>query len=256
MNANTILWITTFVMGGGGGLILLLGKRRTPAEMMQTVLHGIVPIIAACAYFAMATGQGLVVLPTDDAVATGSHATRLFYWARYVDWTVTTPLLLVSLGLSGMHAGPKRGGLLMGAVLADLLMIAAAFAFGASETGAVKWIWFTISCVAFLGVYYVIWGPQMQANALERDDVRSAYKRHTAILTALWLVYPIVLAVAPDGANTISDAASVLAIAIVDVASKVVYGLLTIASDKITTDRDLAELSVDTSPARQTAYAR
>ena len=256
MNSAAILLTTAFLMTAGGLLILLIGKRRTPSEQMQTVLHGIVPIIAACSYFAMFTGQGFVVLPTDDAVATGAHATRIFYWARYVDWTVTTPLLLLSLGLSGMHAGHKRADLLTGAVLADVIMIVTAFAFGASEIAWVKWIWFAISCVAFLGVYYVIWGPQMQANALERDDIRSSYKRHAAILTALWLIYPIVLAVAPDGANLLGDTLSVLAIAVVDVASKVVYGLMTIAADKSATDRDLASGETLPDLARQPEYAR
>ena len=243
MTSNTILWITTFLMTGGGLLILAVGKRRTPSEQMQTVLHGIVPIIAACSYFAMSTGQGFITLPTDDALAAGTHATRIFYWARYVDWTFTTPLLLVSLGLSGTHSGKTRTDLLTdrGAALADLLMIVTAFAFGASEVAWMKWTWFAISCVAFLGVYYVIWGPQLQANASERDDIRSSYRRHAAILTALWLVYPVVLALAPDGARVISDPLSVLSIAIVDVVSKVVYGLMTIAADRSATDRDIAE---------------
>ena len=256
MNSNAILLITTLVMTAGGLCILLVGKRRTPSEQMQTVLHGIVPIIAACSYLAMFTGQGFMTLPTDEAVANGVHTIRIFYWARYVDWTFTTPLLLLSLGLSGMHAGKKRSDLLVGAVLADVIMIVTAFAFGASEIAWVKWIWFAISCVAFLGVYYVIWGPQMQANALERDDIRASYKRHAAILTALWLIYPIVLALAPDGANLLSDPMSVLAIAIVDVVSKVVYGLMTIAADKSATDRDLASGETALDLARRPAFAR
>ena len=124
MGSNQILWITTVVMLAGGLLILFTGKRRTPAEELQTVLHGVVPIIAACSYLAMATGQGLVVLPTDAAVAAGAAApTRIFYFARYVDWTFTTPLLLLSLGLTAMRKGPKWYGALTGAVLADLMMI-------------------------------------------------------------------------------------------------------------------------------------
>ena len=166
MTSNTILWITTFLMTGGGLLILAVGKRRTPSEQMQTVLHGIVPIIAACSYFAMSTGQGFITLPTDDALAAGTHATRIFYWARYVDWTFTTPLLLVSLGLSGTHSGKTRTDLLTGAALADLLMIVTAFAFGASEVAWMKWTWFAISRVALLGVYYVICGTRRRSIEL------------------------------------------------------------------------------------------
>ncbi len=258
MNSTTIISFTVIILASGGLLILLAGKHRASSEAMQTMLHGIIPLIAAISYFAMATKQGLVVLPTDTAVATGNGATRLFYYARYTDWAFTTPLLLISLGLSRMYAGLKRSWLLTGAVLADLLMIVTAFNFGASETPGVKWTWFIISCVAFLGVYYVLWVPQLEAVSTEREDVRSGYKRHAAILSVLWFAYPFVLAVAPDGLNVLSDSLSVLAIAVLDILSKVAYRFLTIAFDKAVTDRDLKErtIPVPQAPVRAPAYAR
>ncbi len=240
MDSHTIFWLTTLIMTGGGLLILVTGKRRTASEELNTVLHGIVPLIAACSYFAMANGQGTVVLGTDAAVA-GTGAGRLFHYARYIDWTFTTPLLLVTLCMTAMHGGEKRAGAIAGAVLADLMMILTAFLFGASEVAWIKWTWFIISCAAFLGVYYVIWVPNMQANASEREDVRASYRSNAMILSVLWLIYPIILAVAPDGLNYVGDAASTLVIAILDVVAKVVYGLMAVASDAKTTERDLAE---------------
>jgi len=251
MDSHTILWLTTFIMTGGGLLILMTGKRRTAAEELHTVLHGIVPIIAACSYFAMATGQGAIILGA-DAAAAGTGAGRIFYFARYIDWTFTTPLLLVTLSMTAMHSGPKRAGAIAGAVLADLLMIFTALFFGASEVPWIKWTWFLVSCIAFLGVYYVIWVSQMQANALERDDVQATYRRNAVILSVLWLIYPLILAVAPDGLNYIGDSASVLSIAILDVVAKVVYGLMTVASDAKMTERDLAEAG-RTAPLRRAA---
>ena len=164
MDSNTLLWITTIIMVGGGLLILMVGKRRTPSEELHTVLHGIVPLIAACSYFAMANGQGLITLPANAASA-GTGAGRIFYFARYVDWSFTTPLLLIALSMTAMHSGKKRAGAIAGAVLADVMMILTALFFGASEVAWIKWTWFIVSCAAFLGVYYVIWVSQMQANA-------------------------------------------------------------------------------------------
>ncbi len=242
MNSNQILWVTTIIMLAGGLLILATGKRRTQGEGLHTVLHGIVPIIAACSYLAMATGQGLVTLPTVQAVLAGQPTpTRVFYFARYIDWTFTTPLLLVSLGMTAMRHGPKRHGAIVGAVLADVMMIVTAFAFGASLVDWTKWTWFIVSCAAFLGVYYVIWKPQMEANATQRDDVQAMYRRNASILSMVWLIYPIILAVAPDGLNVVSDATSVLVIAVLDVIAKVIYGYMSVKSDTAATDRDLAE---------------
>lgn len=256
MSSNQILWVTTIIMLAGGLLILATGKRRTQGEGLHTVLHGVVPIIAACSYLAMATGQGLVTLPTVQAVLAGQPTpTRVFYFARYVDWTFTTPLLLVSLGMTAMRHGPKRHGAIVGAVLADVMMIVTAFAFGASLVDWTKWTWFIVSCAAFLGVYYVIWKPQMEANATQRDDVQATYRRNASILSVVWLIYPIILAVAPDGLNMVSDATSVLVIAVLDVIAKVVYGYMSVKSDTAATDRDLAEgeLELNRSTIRRVA---
>lgn len=240
MDSHTLLWLTTLVMLGGGLLILATGKRRTPSEELHTVLHGIVPLIAACSYFAMATGQGAITLGA-DATAVGTGAGRTFYFARYIDWTFTTPLLLVALSMTAMHSGKKREGAITGIVLADVLMILTALFFGASEVAWIKWTWFIVSCAAFLGVYYVIWVTLMQANTLERDDVRATYRRNATILSVLWLIYPLVLAVAPDGLRYIGETTSILAIAILDVVAKVVYGLMATASTAKATERDLGE---------------
>ena len=242
MDANRTLWVTTIIMLAGGLLILATGKRRTAAEGLRTVLHGIVPMIAACSYLAMATGQGFVSLPTDAAIVAGAVTpTRIFYFARYIDWTFTTPLLLLSLTLTATQAGPKRPGAMVGVVLADLMMIITAFVFGASEQEWTKWTWFIVSCVAFLGVYYVLWVPNLEASARQRDDVRSVYRRDAALLSVVWLAYPVVLAVAPDGLNILSDSSSVLLIAVLDVIAKVAFGLMSVASDGKITDRTLAE---------------
>ena len=247
MGSQFWLWLTTAIMLCGGLAIFAIGKRRTPSEELQTVLHGIVPIIAACSYFAMASGQGALVLPTVDA-HTGLVVGRVFYFARYVDWAFTTPLLLISLVMTAMHAGPKRAGIIVGVVLADIMMIATAFFFGASEIASLKWIWFLVSCVAFLGVYYVIWVSAMQANQAERADVREIYRRDALLLSVIWLIYPLILLVSPDGLGVVGDVFSVVVIAILDVLAKVVFGLMSVQSDAKIIGRDLGEAgSVGTS---------
>ncbi len=252
MTSASLLWITTAIMTAGGLIILLLGKQRTKTEQLQTVMHGIVPLIAACSYFAMATLQGAVTLPVvgSTMAALGDH--RTFYWARYADWTFTTPLLLVSVSITAMRGGTRSPGAILGVVLADLMMIITAFAFGLSVDPVLKWSWFGISCAAFLGVYYVLWGPNLQANKLERDDTRKAYRMNASILSVLWFGYPFVLAASPDGLGLVGDAAGILGIAVLDVLAKVAYGLLATALDTKATDRDLAEgpMAMDTRQGR------
>ena len=241
MDSKFWLWLTTAIMTVGGLAILGLGKRRTPGEELQTVMHGIVPLIAACSYFAMASGQGAVILPILHPTA-GGQTGRIFYFARYIDWTFTTPLLLASVVMTAMHAGPKRAGIIVGVILADVMMILTALFFGASEILTLKWLWFLVSCVAFLGVYYVLLVSAMQASQAERSDVRSVYRRDALLLSVVWFLYPIVLAISPDGLNVISDALGVFFIAVLDIVAKVVFGLLSVQSDAKIIERDLGEV--------------
>ncbi len=233
---QTVLWLTALIMFAGGTALLLLGKRRTETEGVMSLSHGIVPIIAGCLYVAMATGQGALLLPTDATLAGAANTTRIFWFGRYIDWLFTTPLLLIGLGCLGMFRGRKRTDLLLGAVAADIIMVITAFAFSASENVISRWIWFILSCIAFLGVYYVIWVSQLQANRLELPAVQAAYKRSAAVLSILWMVYPVILALSPDGLGLVTDSASVLVIAVTDVLAKVGFGFLSLSDDrKLTT---------------------
>jgi len=236
MNAQFWLWLDTIAMTVGGLAILAIGKRRNGHEQAHTIYHGIVPIIAACSYFAMAVGQGGVTLPLGAPDGTG----RLFYFARYIDWTFTTPLLLLSLSYTAMHSGLRRGGMVAGLLLADIMMILTALFFGLSEVVWVKWTWFLVSCVAFLAVYYVMWVPMAEQNRAESAEVQSDYRRNASILTVVWLAYPFILALCPDGAGIISSAAGVALIAIVDLIAKVVYGLMSVMSNTKLVDKEEA----------------
>ena len=234
MDSQFWLWLDTLAMLAGGAVILAVGKQRTGHEQAHTIYHGIVPIIAACSYLAMAVGQGSVILGHGAA-----NPGRLFYFARYIDWAFTTPLLLLALAYSAMESKLRRGGLVAGLLLADVLMIATSFFFGASDVVWVKWTWFAVSCVAFLAVYYVMWGPLLRENASERSAVQSDYRRNAAILSVLWFLYPVILFFSTDGTSLIGDTLGVALIAVLDLVSKVAYGLLTVSSTTKLVDEEL-----------------
>ena len=226
MTSQFWLWLDTVLMTAGGLAVFAIGKQRTPGEQAHTICHGIVPIIAACSYFAMAVGQGSFNLPLGSADGTG----RVFYFARYIDWTFTTPLLLLSLSVTAMHSGMRRWGMVTGLLLADVLMIATSLFFGASDVFWIKWVWFLISCVSFFAVYYVIWVTMAAENRHESPKVQADYRRDAVILSILWLIYPLILAVSTDGLGIVSSTAGVAMIAIIDLVSKVAYGLMSVIS--------------------------
>ena len=238
------LWIGLVGMAGGAAAILAVGKRRTQEEETDTILHGVVPVIAAVSYFAMAIGQGAMLLPLDADPATPE---RVFYFARYIDWSLTTPLLLLALAVSAMHSGVRRKGAVAGLLLSDLLMIVTALFFGLTTTPWVKWTWYAISCGAFVAVYYGIWVQLREESAKERHGVHAAFRRDAAFLSVVWLAYPLVLAVGEDGLRLVSPTLSVALITVLDILAKVVFGLMaTLEQGQIAEE----ELRAGPSPAR------
>ncbi len=243
MTSQFWLWLDAIAMAVGAALILVIGKRRTASEEGHTIYHGIVPIIAACSYLAMALNQGSLVLPVGELVnpaqGTALVVGRTFYFARYIDWAFTTPLLLLPLALVATHSAPRRPNLIAGLLLADLLMVVTALFFGLSVDPVAKWLWFIVSCGAFLAVYWVMWVPLRQQAAAEREDVRSNYGRNAAVLSVLWLIYPIILLFGTDGLGVMGPVLSVASIAVLDFVSKVIYGLMTVGGFARITERDL-----------------
>lgn len=232
------LWLGFAGMSAGAAVILLVGKSKTPEEGLATILHGVVPIIAACSYFAMAVGQGS--LPVSNGVP-GAAPGFNFYFARYIDWLFTTPLLLTALTMTAQHAGLRRPGLLVGIIVADVLMIVTALFFGLSTVAWIKWTWFAISCGAFLAVYYVIWGPLRDEAGHQRADVRATYVTNATILSVVWFVYPVILLIDPEGMGWIGSTAGVALIAVTDLIAKVGYGLFSTTRHSAIADADLAE---------------
>ncbi|MET7248313.1 bacteriorhodopsin [Methylobacterium sp. EM32] len=232
------LWLGFAGMSAGAALILFIGKSRTRAEETDTIIHGLVPIIAACSYLAMAAGQGSIALPAGPDAGT---ATRAFYFARYIDWSFTTPLLLLGLANTAMHSGMRRPAIVWGMIGSDLIMIVTAFVFGLSQVAWLKWTWFAISCGAFLAVYYGIFVQLRQENARERDDVRAAFLRNAVFLSVVWLAYPVVLLFGDDGLGLLGPALGLGIIAGLDLTAKVAYGLMATVQTAKRVDRDLVE---------------
>ncbi|EZP53856.1 bacteriorhodopsin [Sphingomonas sp. RIT328] len=211
---------TAFLLGFAimslASLAIYATGKKTPPSGHHTLLHSSVPFIAATAYLAMAFGIGTLLKVDGSAV----------YVARYLDWSVTTPILLAGLVLLAFHEQGRTGevgGHLTAIIVLDVLMIVTGLVSALAGPPLIKWVWYAWSCVAFLSVLYLLWGP-LRAKAVERGAaLGGAYNKNLAFLTVIWFLYPIVFLVGPEGLKIISDPASVWAILIMDVLAKVVY---------------------------------
>jgi len=154
----------------------------------------VIVITAAMSYFAMATGHGvtyhhIVETTQHEHVPDTTHDIyRQVFYARYIDWCITTPLLLLDLGLlAGM-----QGGYILMTITADIIMILTGlFAAFGSEGTPQKWGWYTIGCIAYLVILWhlILHG---RACAMQKGDAVAKFFGGIAGLTVvLWTAYPM-----------------------------------------------------------------
>jgi bacteriorhodopsin len=222
-------WVGVVGMALGAVLLTVLGKKRTQDEEAHTVIHGLVPLIAAIAYFSMAIGQGGVTLSDG----------RVFWYARYIDWSITTPLLLLGLCITALHGAHRRRALVAAVLGADVLMIVTGLFSGLSTEAFPRWSWFLISCGAFVALYVALFGPLLEESRARDDIRRHSYLTSAVALGGLWLLYPVVVLLGPDGVGVWSPTTTTGCITVVDLLSKLAYGVLVVRASQHDADGDL-----------------
>ncbi|MEK6476964.1 bacteriorhodopsin-like [Catalinimonas sp. 4WD22] len=181
------------------------------------IVSGLVTFIAGVHYYYM----------RDTYMATGESPTAY----RYIDWTLTVPLLMVEFYLLLKPAGAKAG-LLTKLVVASLWMLIAGYIGEAfyADNGPLNILWGIISTLGYLYIVYEIYageGKKLAANS--NKFIKSAQSKITWFVIAGWAIYPIGYMLL-DG-NLLSGLAGVLPIDLVynigDAVNKIGFGLVT-----------------------------
>lgn len=160
---------------------------------MFHILTAFITTFAAISYFAMASGDGIsynhIVLKESHKHTpdTTQDIYRAVYWARYVDWSITTPLLLLDLaflaGLSGAN--------ILVTVVADVIMIMTGLFAAFGNEGGQKWAYYAMACLAYLVIIYqlAVYGRQ---QAMAKDNKTGTFFTAIAGFTlVLWTMYPM-----------------------------------------------------------------
>lgn len=214
---TAIMIVSTFAFVG-----LSLTKPRE-----QRIFHYItaaITMVASIAYFSMASNIGWAPINVEfrrhDPEVYG-RAREIFY-VRYIDWAITTPLLLMDLLLTAGLPWPT----IFYTILIDEIMIVTGLV-GALVRSSYKWGYWTFGMFALFFIGYVlVWEARVSANKLG-SDIGRTFLMCGAWTTMLWFLYPIAWGVA-EGGNVISPDSEAVFYGILDICAKPIFGAILI----------------------------
>lgn len=209
--AHFIYFLIMFI---GAGFILYLSRKPGSIPKIEYVVAGLIPVWSGLSYLSIALGQGLF-----------QNADGLSFFARYIDWVITTPLLLLSLCLTAMYNQKKQTPLIITIVSADVIMILSGLIADLSS-GTLVYVWFTIGSFAFLVVFYIIWFPLREIAKTQTPKLYAFYNWIALYLCVLWSIYPTAWILGPNGISFFSERLTMYIFIVVPILSKLGFSII------------------------------
>jgi len=214
----SIMTLATLVFAG-------LSFTRPRADRIFHYITASITLVAAIAYFSMASGIGQVPITVEfyDAGRFGSvngPVTREIFYVRYIDWFVTTPLLLLDLLLTAGVPWPT----ILVTILMDEVMVVTGL-IGALTSTSYKWGYWTFGMIAFFYVVYALAVVgRSYAKALGPNPSRT-FMMCGVLTLGIWFLYPIAWGLS-EGGNVIHPDSEAAFYGILDVIAKPIFGTL------------------------------
>ena len=206
--AITVSYALSFLglLAGVGVALALLRDETVDSSKGAFGWLLVIPGFAALSYLFMTLEVGVVSVGGDEV-----------YLFRYIDWVITTPLLVAYVGY--VAGAPRKW--VVGVGLADAGMILVGL--GATlATGIATWVGFGISAgfhVVLLGILYLVF-PRFATENRERYRLFKILQNHVGLL---WLAYPVVWLTSPAGLDVVSAVGAAMVIAYLDLVAKTPY---------------------------------
>ncbi|GAA4825344.1 bacteriorhodopsin-like [Algivirga pacifica] len=215
--------------------IFFFFERGTVSGKWKTslLISGLITGIAAVHYFYM----------RDYYTVTGENPTAL----RYIDWTLTVPLMCVEFYLILKPAGAKVG-LLWKMIIASVWMLVAGYIGEAFTDGSMSHsvIWGVLSTVGYAYILYAAWFGEVKqlADQSQSPAVIKGIRALAWFVLVGWAIYPIGYMampggwLGPDGAGLLTTSSMDLIYNIGDAVNKIGFGLVVYAIAKAETAKE------------------
>lgn len=221
------LWLTLGFLGFVAATVFFLFlMTRAPAGSRHFfIITAAITGVAAFFYLTMATGATSTLIEG-----------RIFYWGRYIDWVITTPLLLLDLALLALASWRRNVNLIITLIVLDVFMILTGLQAGSSLTAFGKGFWFIISTVAMIVLLYLVYTRLFAEAAGRGGAVQSTFRTLALLTIVLWSLYPIVWLLGTEGFNAVGSTIEVFLFLILDFLAKIGFGFLLLTNRQALSD--------------------
>ena len=212
------IWLWIGVIGMAlGSTFFGIGAHNAKNERWKILftINFFICAIAAGLYLSMALGQGRSVI-----------AGRPTVWVRYITWFLSTPLLIIDLTFLGKTSLPITASLLG----ANAYMIATGFVATISADRTVGYIWYVVSCFAFLATVYLLVNQYRKQAERNYPQAKKVFRKLLSVHLVLWTLYPIVWLLGNTGFNAVNQGTETMFYTLLDITSKVGFGFLSLNS--------------------------
>lgn len=211
VGSGSELFVTAYILAAfltGLGFIYL-------STVWQTV-----PKKFALIHFFIVTWSGLMYLNFIG------RKTFMSDYAWYLDWMISTPLIVLALGLTATVESDQDHTKLITALLGlQFMMIVTGLI--SQETQQVNAYAFWVGCGLLVGVLYLLWKPIREIAYKSSEMLGTKYDVLAAYISGFFILYPAIWYLGTPGPmNTLTDFQTSVAFVILPFFCKQVFGFL------------------------------
>jgi halorhodopsin len=215
------LWINIALAGLSILLFVYMGRNiEDPRAQLIFVATLMVPLVSISSYTGLISGLtvSFLEMPAGHALAGQEVLTP---WGRYLTWALSTPMILLALGLL---AGTNMTKLFT-AIVADIGMCVTGLAAALTTSSyMLRWVWYIISCAFFVVVLYILLAEW--ARDAEIAGTAEIFNTLKLLTVVLWLGYPIFWALGAEGFAVLDVAITSWAYSGMDIIAKYLFAFL------------------------------
>jgi len=261
---DTLLASSLYVNIAAAGItllaILFVARDLTdPRSKLIVVSCMMISAVSIASYSGLASGLTIGVLEMPDGHALADATTTLAngeevngtisLWGRYLTWALSTPFILIAIG---MIAGSNITKIFTALVFDVGIMITGLAAALTTSSYMFRWFWYLISCSFFLVVVYILLF-EWPKDAEETGTV-DIFNKLKILTVVLWFGYTIWWALGNEGLGLFNVGITSWGYSAFDLVAKYGFTLLVVLyvidePEEVTASEDWGSVGTSVAPA-------